>query len=113
MPRVPQLPGRAKDPVLGRDALGRAWGSGFAGGLRPREGGANARMGLATLVAGTVVVNTSAVAANSRIFLTTTVPNGTVGFLRVSARVAGVSFTILSSSGTDTSQVAWLLVEPG
>jgi hypothetical protein len=39
-------------------------------------------------------------------------PGGTPGFLRVSARTAATSFTILSSSGTDTSVVAWLLVEP-
>ncbi len=74
--------------------------------------GTNARMGLAVLVGGTVVVNTTAVTADSRIFLTTNVPGGTPGFLRVSARTAGTSFTILSSSGSDTSSVAWLIVEP-
>jgi hypothetical protein len=37
---------------------------------------------------------------------------GTPGWLRVSARVAGTSFTITSSSGTDTSTVAWLIAEP-
>lgn len=74
--------------------------------------GANARMGLSTLVAGTVVVANTSITANTRIFLTCQVPGGTPGFLRVSARTAGVSFTILSSSATDTSQVAWLLIEP-
>ncbi|MFV6033167.1 hypothetical protein [Streptomyces sp. NPDC056264] len=81
-------------------------------GIRIKEGGAAARMGVATLVAGTVVVNTTAVTANSRIFLTCNTSGGTPGFLRVSARSAGASFTILSSSGTDTSVVAWEIKEP-
>jgi hypothetical protein len=75
--------------------------------------GTNATMGLAVLVAGTKVVATTRVTANSRIFVTTNVPGGTPGWLQVSARTAGTSFTILSSSGTDTSSVAWLIVEPG
>jgi hypothetical protein len=74
--------------------------------------GSNAKMGSATLVAGTVTVNTSAVFTNSRIFLDIQTPGGTPGFLRVSARSSGTSFTILSSSGTDTSVVAWLIIEP-
>lgn len=80
-------------------------------GLKVAEG-ANARMGVATLVAGTVVVNTTAVAANSRVFLTSQSGGGTPGFLRVSARVAGTSFTILSSNAADTSVVAWFIVDP-
>ncbi len=79
--------------------------------LRIKEG-TNACMGRATLVGGTVVVNTTAVSAASEIFLTCQTPGGTPGFLRVSARAAGTSFTILSSSGTDTSVVAWMIVEP-
>lgn len=81
------------------------------GGLYVKEG-TNATMGAATLVAGTVTVNTTQVGANSRIFLTGQGAGGTVGFLRVSARVNGTSFTILSSSATDTRSVAWLIVEP-
>lgn len=68
--------------------------------------------GTATLVAGTVTVATTAVTASSRIFLTTNTPGGTPGWLQVSARTAGTSFTILSSSGTDTSVVAWQIIEP-
>lgn len=74
--------------------------------------GANLTMGASVLVGGTVVVSTTKVTANSRVFLTCQTPGGTPGFLRVSARTAGTSFTILSSSGTDTSTVGWLLVEP-
>lgn len=80
-------------------------------GLRVKEG-TNAKMGIATLSAGTVVVSTTAVTANSRIFLDNQTLGGTAGFLRVSARSAGTSFTILSSSNTDTSVIAWMLVEP-
>lgn len=80
-------------------------------GLQVAEG-ANAKSGVATLVAGTVTVNTTAVTPNSRIQLTGQVDGGTPGFQRVSARVAGTSFTITSSNAADTSQVAWLIVEP-
>ncbi|MFJ4637594.1 hypothetical protein ACIP69_18470 [Streptomyces hygroscopicus] len=80
-------------------------------GLMVAEG-SNAKMGTATLAAGTATVSTTAVTANSRIFLTNQALGGTAGFLRVSARTAGTSFTITSSSGTDTSTVAWMIVEP-
>lgn len=82
-------------------------------GLQVKEG-ANAKMGTATLVAGAVVVATTAVTANSRIFLTVQTL-GTVAApkaIAVTARTAGTSFTITSADGTDTSVVAWLLVEP-
>lgn len=75
--------------------------------------GTNAVMGVATLVAGTVTVANTAVTANSRIFLTAQTSGAAPGALRVSARVAGTSFTVTSSSGTDTSQFAYLIVEPG
>lgn len=80
-------------------------------GLRVREG-SNAKQGTAVLVAGTVTVANTAVTANSRIFLTSQVDGGTPGFLRVSARVAGTSFTITSSNGADTSTVAYQIFEP-
>jgi hypothetical protein len=81
-------------------------------GLRVAEG-SNAKQGIATLVGGTKVVADTAVTANSRIFLCCQTPGGTPGFLRVSARTPGTSFTILSSSGTDTSVVAYEIFEPG
>lgn len=74
--------------------------------------GSNATMGTATLSGGTVVVSTTKVTANSRIFLTNNTLGGTAGFLRVSARTAGTSFTILSSNAADTSVIAWVLLEP-
>lgn len=74
--------------------------------------GTNAKMGTAVLVTGAKVVSTTAVTANSRIQVTSNVDGGTPGWLRVSARTAGTSFTITSSSALDTSTVAWLIIEP-
>lgn len=80
-------------------------------GFRASEA-ANGRQGVATLAAGTATVANTSVTANSRIFLTSQSDGGTAGFLRVSARAAGTSFTITSSSGTDTSTVAYEIFEP-
>ncbi len=80
-------------------------------GFRVKEG-ANAKQGTAVLVAGTVTVANTSVTANSRIFLTSQIDGGTVGFLRVSARTAGTSFVITSSVGLDTSTVAYQIFEP-
>jgi len=78
----------------------------------PGAGAATAgTMGYTTLVAGTKIVKTSSVTANSRIFLTTQTPVN-VGNLYVSARTAGASFTISSTNAADASTVAWLIVEP-
>ncbi|HWM96736.1 MAG TPA: hypothetical protein VNO54_06730 [Streptosporangiaceae bacterium] len=85
----------------------------FAGtGLQVKEG-ANCKQGVAVLVAGSVVVADTAVTATSRIFLTSQADGGTPGFVRVSARTPATSFTITSSSGTDTSTVAYEIIEPG
>ncbi|MDP4235538.1 MAG: hypothetical protein Q8919_03725 [Bacteroidota bacterium] len=80
-------------------------------GLKVTEG-ANGTMGLATLAAGTVVVNTTKVTATSRILLTAQKPGGVVGMPYVSARTAGTSFTITSTSNTDTSDIAWIIIQP-
>jgi hypothetical protein len=74
--------------------------------------GSNASMGVATLVAGTVTVNNTLVTGNSRIILQGQNSSGTHGELTISARSVGTSFTITSSSATDTRAVAWLLIEP-
>ncbi len=68
--------------------------------------------GTVALVAGSAVVPQTSVAAGSRIFLCSQADGGTPGWLRVSARSAGVSFTITSSSGTDSSTIAWALLVP-
>lgn len=83
------------------------------GGLVIREG-ANATSGAATMAAGTVTVNTTQVTASSRIQLTVqslgtvTAPKA----VAVTARVAATSFTITSEDNTDTSVVAWQIIEP-
>jgi hypothetical protein len=74
--------------------------------------GTNATMGVATLVAGTVTVSTTKVTANSRIFLNAQATGANKGFLEVSARTAGTSFTILSSNASDTRAIAWIIMEP-
>src|SRR5688500_1057653 len=79
-------------------------------GLQVAEG-ANAKMGVATLVAGTVTVANTSVTANSRIFIQRQAAGGTLGNITYTAS-AGVSFTINSSSATDTSTVDWHIVEP-
>lgn len=82
-------------------------------GIQIKEG-SNARMGTATLVGGTVTVNNTSVTANTRIFLTVqslgtvTVPTA----IAVTARTAATSFTITSADATDTSVVAYQLIEP-
>lgn len=78
-------------------------------GLHIKEG-SNARMGQSTLTAGSVVVANTSVTASTRVFLSRATSGGTAGHLSVTIS-AGVSFTISSSSGTDTSTINWLLVE--
>lgn len=80
-------------------------------GLFIKEG-SNAKMGTAVLVGGTVTVSTTAVGTNSRIFLCSNVDGGTPGFLRVTTITNATSFVITSSSGTDTSTVAWIIIDP-
>lgn len=80
-------------------------------GVQIKEG-SNARMGVATLSAGTATVANTSVTASTRIFLTAQTSGAAPGALRVSAVSAGTSFTITSTSNTDTSVVAWLLIEP-
>ena len=74
--------------------------------------GSNARMGTATLNGTTAVtVATTAVTAKSRIFLTIQTPGGTPASPYVSAITAGVSFAVKSTGGSDTSTVAWFLID--
>jgi hypothetical protein len=72
--------------------------------------GTNCKLGSSTLSAGSVVVSNTSVTSNSLIFLSRSTSGGTLGDLSYTIS-AGTSFTITSSSGTDTSTVAWLIVE--
>ncbi|BAU40202.1 hypothetical protein [Ralstonia phage RSP15] len=82
-------------------------------GLTAMRTGANPTVGTATLVAGVVTVNTTAVNANSKIFVSRNTPGGTVGnlYAQTADIVAGTSFKITSSSNTDTSTVNWFIVD--
>lgn len=80
----------------------------YDGGIARHPG----ESGVATLVGGTVTVNTDQITADSLVVLTHKTPGGTPGALRVSARTAGTSFAITSTSGTDTSVVSWFIIEP-
>jgi len=59
---------------------------------------------------GAVTVATTAVTANSKIYLTFTGFDGTTGFLRVSTITSGASFVIQSSNGADRGDVNWLII---
>lgn len=88
--------------------------SGLGSGPLIKEG-SNARMGVVTLSAGSATVLNSTVTANTRIFLTVNNQNSLnlLGFLRVTARTPGVSFSISTGIALDFgSVVAWLLIEP-
>lgn len=81
-------------------------------GLYIKEG-SNATMGTGTLVGGTLTVSNAKVTASSRIFLTS--EGGTVtnlGNIYISARSAGVSFTVTSSNVLDTQTFIYLIMEP-
>lgn len=73
--------------------------------------GAAAVAGNATLVAGTVTVNTTAVKTASVVMLTRKTSGGTLGTAITYTISNGVSFTINSDSASDTSTFSWLIVD--
>lgn len=79
-------------------------------GLRIAEG-ANARMGVAVLVAGTVTVANTSITATTRIFYSVSTAGGVQGFLSTT-QIAATSFAINSTNVLDTSTVNWSLIEP-
>jgi hypothetical protein len=74
--------------------------------------GANAAAGTATLVAGTVTINTTAIKTGSIVMLTRNTPGGTIGDLSapIASFVAGTSFVINSGNAADTSTVNWIII---
>ena len=74
--------------------------------------GTNASVGTATLVGGTITINTTAVTANSIIICNHVTPIVTQGILSVPAAsiVPGVSFTINSDSVADASSINWWII---
>lgn len=74
------------------------------------KSGTNAKAGLATLGAGgTVNVSTTAVTANSIIMFSPQVISA--GRIELNNIAAGSGFTILSTNSSDTTIVAWMIVE--
>jgi hypothetical protein len=59
-----------------------------------------------------VTVFTSAITTSSLVFLTVQAAGGTPGIPSVSGRTAGISFSVVSASGSDTSTLAWSIQEP-
>lgn len=79
------------------------------GKLIVKQSAPNPLVGTATLVAGTVTVNTTKASLNSCYgFATHKTFGGTPGILRVTT--ANGSLTITSSSNLDTSTVNWILI---
>lgn len=74
--------------------------------------GSNARIGTLTLNGATPVpVSTTAVTADSAIFLTVKTVGGTPAFSWVSDRTPATSFTV-TGTASDTSVLNWFIVEP-
>jgi hypothetical protein len=66
--------------------------------------------GKSTLSSGSVTVSNTLVTSSSVIQLTCQAAGGTQGFLSIGTIVPGVSFQILSSSGTDVSTIGWTIL---
>lgn len=81
----------------------------FAQSLTVPEG-SNAYMGTIAVNGTTAVtVATTAISANSRIFMTINAPGGTPGSPYVFSQSAATNF-VIKSQASDTSTVAWLIV---
>jgi hypothetical protein len=70
---------------------------------------ANPSIGTATLVSGTATIANNWLTSQDLVFVTVTTSGGTRGYLSTSV-TAGTGFTITSSSSTDTSTVAYLII---
>jgi hypothetical protein len=73
-------------------------------------GGANARIGNDTLIAGTVTVANTSVTASTRIFYSVQTAPTAQGILSL-VITPGTGFVINSTNAAETSTVAWMLVE--
>jgi hypothetical protein len=87
----------------------------LTGGLTVGSGGTaltKIRRTTATLTAGTVTVTDASITANSEIYVGQKTPGGTPGACYVSAKTASTNYVITSTSGSDTSVVSVLIIEP-
>lgn len=92
--------------VLASGTTASSWNVQYFGSIVPTA------VGTATLAGGTVTVNTTAVTASSKIFLTdaTTGALTNIGTPTVGTIVAGTSFVINSSNVLDSSNINWLII---
>ncbi len=67
--------------------------------------------GMAKMNNGRSIVYTTSVTLDSRILLTINEPDGKIGMVYVALRKVGEGFTILSSSPSDLSVVAWFMFD--
>jgi len=73
--------------------------------------GSNASVGTSgNMTAGSITISTTAVTANSIIFLQHNTPGGTQGILSYGTIIVGTSFVITSSNAADTSTVNWWIL---
>jgi len=70
------------------------------------------RLGSATLVGGTVVVNDAFATATCKILLSARTGTLNLGAVSVSAIVANTSFTLLSTNVLDTRVIDYVIIEP-
>jgi hypothetical protein len=71
--------------------------------------GSNASIGSGTFSSGTATISTTAVTANSRIFIQYTSCTS-CGSTYISAKTAGTSFVVTSTNGSDTSTFDWWII---
>ena len=82
------------------------------GGINTDTGHGMAAVGSAVLSGGTVTVNNSDITANSIILLTAQGGTLNLGFVYISSRIAGTSFTISSSNVLDARTIGYSVTEP-
>jgi hypothetical protein len=78
-------------------------------GIQVKEG-TNGKQGTGRLTAGSQTIANSSLTSTSRIFVSRTAAGGTLGHLSV-AWTVGTSFTVTSSSSTDTSSYCYEIIE--
>lgn len=78
--------------------------------LNGQSGSVTLPAGTVTLTGGTATVALSSITTGSLVYLTVQNPAGTVGSLYLNTLTAGTGFTIKSTSSSDTSTVAYLVV---
>lgn len=83
-----------------------------AGGTLNVAGGTDSCIGTVTLASGTATVNTTAVKAGDLIFFVRITMGGILGEIQDYTIVDSISFTVTSTSLTETSTYGWFIVRP-